>query len=140
MSRPEGKVFVDLLKPIKGRVYDCQGAFYRRAVSQTLYVARVQKFVRKSTGLRTRPIARNTFPVHSLLIGGTNSDAGPIVLKQVLRAVLDARRPVGILSIGILFPLKLDVIVPLHWRTFLFAHPVVVKVATCLKGRGYIRH
>lgn len=46
----------------------------------------------------------------------------------MLRAILDAGRPVRVLSFGIRFPGIRDRVVPVHWRAFLLADAVIVKV------------
>ena len=50
------------------------------------------------------PVARDTLPVHVLLFVRADPDAGAVVLQQVLGAILDASRPVGVLALGVLLP------------------------------------
>ena len=50
------------------------------------------------------PVARDTLSVNVLLFVRADPDAGAVVLQQVLGAILDASRPVGVLTLGVLLP------------------------------------
>ena len=68
-----------------------------------------------------------------LFLGRTGSNASPVVLQKMLRAVLDAGGSVGVLAQGVALPLVLDRVVDLHRGALLFAHTVVVEVLASLQ-------
>ena len=70
---------------------------------------------------------------HYLLFGWTSAYAGPVVLEQVFRAVLDTGGAVGVFARRVALPPVLGRVVDLHRRALLLAHALVVEVLARLR-------
>ena len=68
-----------------------------------------------------------------LLFGRTGADAGPVVLEQMLRTVLDACGSVCVLARRVALQAVLGRVVDLHGWALLLAHPLVIEILARLQ-------
>ena len=97
-------------------------------------VSEIAPSPKSSSSPLSQPSPSSTLNHHPhLFLGRTGSNASPVVLQKMLRAVLDAGGTVRVLAQRVALPLVLDRVVDLHGRALLLAHTIVVEVLARLQ-------
>lgn len=130
MTRTEREVSVDFLESFESCVKDGERSFNDGTFLESINVSCMNN-IDSLTVFRTWSITRNTFSsIVVLFVGRTWSDTGSIILQQVIRTLFDTSCSIGILSLRIHFPRVGGRVVLHHWRTFLLANTIIMKVTT----------